>query len=658
MVEIEDEDEAPPSLRSFGEASEGGVSNCLSGGAGWVMFGVPVFAPPSLNPGGVRTGFADIDLMTAHQPAADSLSDFSTDARVLLLSAMALIIGAISAVVAWVLLWLIAAITNLAFFQRFSATPVTPQEAHLGWWVVAVPVIGSLIIGLMARYGSPKIRGHGIPEALEAILIGRSRMEPKVALLKPISSAISIGTGGPFGAEGPIIMTGGAIGSLFAQMFHLSAAERKTLLVAGAAGGMAAVFATPVAAVLLAVELLLFEWKPRSFIPVAVAAVVASVLRVPLLGAGPIFATVPHEAMTAGELGIALGVGIAAGLFSGMLTMLVYAFEDLFQKLPIHWMWWPAIGAVFVGIGGYIDPRVLGVGYGTIHLMLQGQMIGLTLLGLLVGKALVWSIALGSGTSGGVLAPLLIMGGALGAYAARWLPAGDAGLWAMVGMAAIMGGTMRSPFTGMVFMLELTHDLNALPAVMIGSVAALAVTVLLLRRSILTEKIARRGHHITREYSVDLFNLLRVAEVMDTQAPTISAGVSVEEFSRMLADGHPLLTRRQGTLIVDDEGLLAGIITRGDVVRALAGNSHGPKTVLAAGKANPIVTHPDELLHDAIAKMLNNNIGRLPVVDRQNPRKIVGYLGRANVMSARTRHLEEEHLRERGLADAATPETA
>ena len=468
---------------------------------------------------------------------ADSLSDFTTDLRVLLLSALALVIGVISAFVAYALVWLIAVITNLAFFHRFSAAPATPQDAHLGLWVILVPVAGALIIGFMARYGSPKIRGHGIPEALEAILIGRSRIELKVALLKPISSAISIGTGGPFGAEGPIIMTGGAFGSLFAQLFHLSAAERKTLLVAGAAGGMAAIFSTPVAAVLLAVELLLFEWKPRSFIPVAVAAIVASAMRVPLLGAGPIFPIIPHAAMSAGELAIALGVGIAAGLFSGLLTTLVYAFEDLFQKLPIHWMWWPAIGAVFVGIGGYLDPRVLGVGYGTIHSLLRGDLIGLALLGLLVGKGLVWAIALGSGTSGGVLAPLLIMGGALGALASHWIPAGDAGLWAMVGMAAIMGGTMRSPFTGMVFLLELTHDLNALPAVMVGSVAALGVTVLLLRRSILTEKIARRGHHITREYSVDLFTLLRVGEVMDKNPPTIPA-------ETWRSAGSPISSRR------------------------------------------------------------------------------------------------------------------
>ncbi|MDB6109969.1 MAG: Chloride channel core, partial [Pedosphaera sp.] len=520
-------------------------------------------------------------------------------------------------------------------------------------WMVLAPAVGGLAIGLMARFGSEKIRGHGIPEALEAILIGRSRIEPKVAVLKPVSSAISIGTGGPFGAEGPIIMTGGAIGSLFAQLFHLSAAERKTLLVAGAAGGMAAIFATPVAAVLLAIELLLFEWKPRSFIPVTVAAVIASVLRVPLLGAGPIFPVLPHGAMSPAELGVALAIGVAAGLFSGLLTTLVYAFEDLFEKLPIHWMWWPAIGAVFVGIGGYLDPRVLGVGYGMIHALLRGELLGMALLGLLVGKALVWSLALGSGTSGGVLAPLLIMGGALGALASRWISVGDPSLWAMVGMAAIMGGTMRSPLTGMVFILELTHDLNALPAVMIGCVAALGVTVLLLRRSILTEKLARRGHHITREYSVDLFHLLRVGEVMDKNPPTIPADMSVTRFADLLAQGDPQLTSRQGTLLLNDGGELVGIITRGDVMRALQGKSAASRTVLEAGKENPIVTYSDELLNEAINKMLKNGIGRLPVVNRQNPRQVIGYLGRANVMSARSKHMEEEHVRERGRVAAA-----
>ena len=314
-------------------------------------------------------------------------------------------------------------------------------------------------------------------------------------------------------------------------------------------------------------------------------------------------------------------------------------------------MWWPALGAVFVGVGGIIEPRVLGVGYNTIHSLLRGELIGAFVIGLLVMKALVWSIALGSGTSGGVLAPLLIMGGALGALMAHWIPVGDVSLWAMVGMAAIMGGTMRSPFTGMVFLLELTHDLEALPAVMVGSVAALGVTVLLLRRSILTEKIARRGLHINREYSVDVFNLLRVGEVMDNNPPTVPGDMSLAKFSDMIANNHPELSRRQGTLIVDGAGLLNGIITRGDVVRGLQKKSVNSLTVLQAGKTDPIVTYRDELLHDAINKMLKNDVGRLPVVDREHPRRIIGYLGRGNVMSARSRNMEEEQLRERGLVE-------
>ena len=359
----------------------------------------------------------------------DRLSDFTQDRRVLVLSAMALFIGAASAVVADVLLWLIAVISNLSFYGLFSSTLQSLAHNRLGYWVVGIPVLGGLIIGVTARYGSEKIRGHGIPEALEAILFGRSRMDVRVAVLKPLSSAISIGTGGPFGAEGPIIMTGGAVGSLVAQLFHLSAAERKTLLVAGAAGGMSAIFGSPVAAVLLAVELLLFEWRPRSLVPVAISATVAYALRVPLLGAGPMFPVAVHAAPDIQELTFSLIAGVIAGLCSSGLTVLVYWCEDMFGKLPMHWMWWPAIGGLFVGIGGLIDPRVLGVGYETIHALLRGEILGTVLIGLFLGKSIVWSIALGSGTSGGVLAPLLMMGGALGAIEAGFMPVGDSGLW-------------------------------------------------------------------------------------------------------------------------------------------------------------------------------------------------------------------------------------
>jgi H+/Cl- antiporter ClcA/CBS domain-containing protein len=581
-----------------------------------------------------------------------SLADFRTDRRMLWLSVLAIPIGAIGALLAKVLLWLIAVLTNLCFFHRLSAQPSLPENNDLGGWMLAVPVTGALIVGLMARYGSDKIRGHGIPEALEAILLGKSLINPKVAFLKPLSSAISIGTGGPFGAEGPIIMTGGAFGSLFAQLFHLSAAERKTLLVAGAAGGMSAVFATPIAAVLLAVELLLFEWKPRSFIPVAVASVVASVLRVPLLGAGPMFPVTPHAVLGAGGLVEAWIVGLAAGFGSWLLTKLVYGFEDLFQKLPVHWMWWPALGALVVGVGGLLEPRVLGVGYHTIHTLMLGQLAGGMLMGLLIAKAVVWAVALGSGTSGGVLAPLLIIGGVGGALLGQWLPVGDAGLWAMVGMGAIMGGTMRSPFTGMVFVLELTHDLNAFPALFIGSVAALGVTVLLLRRSILTEKLARRGQHIAREYSVDIFEMMRVGDVMAREVPIVSADMTVGELLGRIAKGEPAVSKRQGLLLVDADQRLAGIVTRSDLLRALRKTPAGDGSVLEAGKTRLVVTHPDELLHDAVAKMLRHRIGRLPVVKREEPDQAVGYLGRGEIIAARMHYYDEEDARSRGpLAD-------
>ena len=584
-----------------------------------------------------------------HLPhAGPKLADFTTTPRVLLLSGMALVTGCISAVVAWCLLWLISTITNLAFYQRWSSAPAVPQGHHLGLWVIVVPVIGALIIGLMARFGSEKIRGHGIPEALEAILLGRSRISLKVALLKPVSAAISIGTGGPFGAEGPIIMTGGAFGSLFAQRFHLSSAERKTLLAAGAAAGMTAIFATPIAAVLLAIELLLFEWKPRSFIPVALASVVASAMRVPLLGAGCIFPVMAHSAPSGAELAWAVGVGLLVGFGSGAVTYLVYAFEDLFQKLPIHWMWWPALGAVVIGVGGVFEPRVLGVGYDTIHSLLRGEMIGGVVIGLMMAKSLVWSIALGSGTSGGVLAPLLMIGGALGAFVAPWIPAGDAGMWALIGMASMMGGTMRAPLTAMVFGVELTHDFLLLPSLLAGCVSSVGVTVLLMRRSILTEKLARRGHHVTSEYSIDPFELARVRDVMDQDVPTVPAALSLAEYSDLIARGDSILSKRQATLIVDDQNRLSGIITRGDVVRALRDEGSEKATVADAGSVGLTVTHPDEPLRCALTKMLERDIGRLPVVDRSDPSRIVGYLGRAAILSARMKLHHEENVRQKG----------
>jgi H+/Cl- antiporter ClcA len=434
---------------------------------------------------------------------AEELGDFTTSSRVLPISLIAVGIGVVATFVAWLLLRLIGLFTNIFYYQHWDTAFSSPANNHLGIFAVAIPVVGSLIVGFMARYGSERIRGHGIPEAIESILMNGSRVDPKLGLLKPVSAAISIGSGGPFGAEGPIIMTGGAFGSMIAQFFHLTSAERKTLLVAGAAAGMSATFAAPLSAVLLAVELLLFEWKPRSAIPVALASATAGAARRYILGVGPLF-PVPAHPVFIGPIGLTgcVLMGIAAGALSAILTVGVYAAEDAFQKLPIHWMWWPAIGGLFVGIGGLIFPQALGVGYNTIGLLLQGEVAFKFMLGVLLVKSAIWMISLGSGTSGGVLAPLLMMGAALGGVAGMFLPHFGAGFWPLVSMGAILGGTMRSPFTGIIFAIELKHDLNLLLPLLVASFLAHAFTVLTLKRSILTEKISRRGYHLSREYAV------------------------------------------------------------------------------------------------------------------------------------------------------------
>ena len=576
----------------------------------------------------------------------DRLADFTTNSRLLVMAVMAVVVGVMSSFVAYALVWLIGVATNLIWYHRYSSALVSPASSTLGVIGVIVPVVGGLVIGLMARYGSEKIRGHGIPEALEAILIGRSRMSAKVAVLKPLSSAIAIGTGGPFGAEGPIVMTGGAVGSLFAQGFHLSAAERKTLLVAGAAAGMAAIFATPIAAVLLAVELLLFEWKPRSFIPVALAAIVAGACRVPLLGGGPLFTVAPHLPPSWQVLAAAFALGLCAGGVSALATLLVYACEDGFGKLPLDPMWWPAIGGFAVGIGGLIAPKALGVGYDTIGALLAGQLAGLAAVRLMAVKTVIWAVALGSGTSGGVLAPLLIMGGALGAIGSAVIPVGDTSLWAAVGMAAMLAGTMRSPLTAAVFLLELTHDLSVVPALFLACVAAHGFTVLVMRRSILTEKVARRGYHIAREYAVSPLSRFRVADVMERDVPTIPASMPADGLLRRLANDDPVLAPHQAWPIVDTAGALLGIITRRDLIASADREDGDTLSVLDAGSAPAIVAHADAVLEEAVGLMLARRISRLPVVDRDDPTRMIGLLEWKGLARAWQRTAEEDHTRE------------
>jgi chloride channel protein, CIC family len=578
------------------------------------------------------------------------LGDFTTTWSVIPLSLVAIAIGILSAFVALALLRLIGLFTNLFFYLRWGSAFVSPAGSHLGPLVILVPVVGALIVGFMARYGSERIRGHGIPEAIEAILISGSRIEPRVAVLKPLSSAISIGSGGPFGAEGPIIMTGGAFGSLVAQFMRLTSAERKTLLVAGAAGGMSATFASPVAAVLLAVELLLFEWKPRSLIPVALASAAAAVARRYLLGLGPLFPVPPHPVFIGpkGLLGCAL-VGLLAGALSALLTVSVYAAEDSFLKLPIHWMWWPALGGLVIGIGGWISPHALGVGYDSIAALLQGNLTVRVMLVLLAVKWIIWSVSLGSGTSGGVLAPLLIMGGALGGVLATVLPNEGIGFWPLISMGAILGGTMRSPFTGVIFALELTHDVTVLLPLLVAAVISHGFTVLSLRRSILTEKVARRGYHLSREYSVDPLEVLFVREVMRTNVVVVPANISTKDLAASLRTDH---RRSQRLLpVVDGEGRLTGVLTRGELQRFL--EEHPPedegRPLSELVRANPEKAYPDEPLRVVVNRMAETGLTRLLVVERQDPHKLAGIIALNDLLQARVRNLQDERRRERVL---------
>jgi chloride channel protein, CIC family len=580
----------------------------------------------------------------------DHLGDFTTTSRVIPIAALAVGIGVFAAYVAALLLKLIGLCTNLFFFQRVDTTLVSPAGHHLGPLVVLVPVVGALIVGLMARYGSERIRGHGIPEAIEAILMNGSRVEPKVALLKPVSSAISIGSGGPFGAEGPIIMTGGAFGSLIAQFFHLTSSERKTLLVAGAAAGMSATFAAPVASVMLAVELLLFEWKPRSLIPVALASVTAAAVRRHVLGMGPIFPVPAHPAFV-GSTGLAgcVLVGLLAGALSALLTAGVYASEDAFAKLPIHWMWWPAIGGLAIGIGGLFFPQALGVGYDVIAGLLRDDLPMRIIVGVLVVKSAIWAVSLGSGTSGGVLAPLLMIGGALGGVEARFLPFEGAGFWPLVSMGAILGGTMRSPLTAVVFALELTHDVNVMLPLLLAVTMAHGFTVLALRRSILTEKISRRGYHLSREYSIDPLEIIFAREVVRTAVVVLNANSTVDQAAASIRPGTGNARHDQRLFpVVDEARRVVGVITRYGLRQWVTEGARAGQPLGDAIERRPVMAYADEPLRVIVYRMAETGLTRLPVVERQDG-TLVGMLALTDLLTARARILDAEQRRERVL---------
>lgn len=565
------------------------------------------------------------------------------DRRVVQLSGFALALGVVAAFVAQALIMLIALVTNLAFFGRLSFEHAIPAMHQLGGWVIAVPVIGGLIIGLLARYGSAGIRGHGIPEAMEQVLTNRSRIPARLTFLKPISAAISIGTGGPFGAEGPIIATGGALGSLLGQILRINAAERKTLLAAGAAAGMAATFGSPVSAVLLAVELLLFEFRARSMIPVALAAAMAAGMRLLLEGAEPVFPMPDLSPPSMPALVFYLVLGALVGLAAAAVTRLVYAIEDGFEKLPIHWMWWPALGALVVGVVGYFAPHTLGVGYYNITAIISGDLTIQAVVFLCVMKLISWSVALGSGTSGGTLAPLFTIGGGLGAVlgaaGAAMAPAlgVDVRVAALVGMAAIFAGASRALLTSAVFAFETTLQPNGLLPLLAGCTAAYFVSCFVMRHTIMTEKIARRGIRAPAEYLADALERIVVSQIATTKLLALQSDDPVKEVRAWIASGAEG-SRHQGFPVLDARGVLVGVLTRRDILQPSEAHDLHIGDLI---RRSPKFVYDDCTVRQAADHMANHRIGRLPVVDRSSPPRVVGMVTRSDIVGCFRRELEE-----------------
>lgn len=559
--------------------------------------------------------------------------------------------------IAKALVTLIYIVTSICFFGKFSTNEISPSNNHLGWWVIPIPVIGGLIVGIMARYGSKAIRGHGIPEAMEKILTEESKIPPYITFLKPVSAAISIGTGGPFGAEGPIIATGGAFGSLFGQILHTTARERKILLAAGAAAGMTAIFGTPFAAILLAIELLLFEFSPKSFVPVVVACVTGACMHFFLFGTAPTFPMPPVSLPDRNAVIAYAVIGLFIGLASVAVTKSVYLIEDAFEKLLIHWMWWPALGGVAVGLIGYFAPETLGVGYSNITHALSGSLALHVLISLCLLKFISWSIALGSGTSGGTLAPLLTIGSALGCLlgAATQFLVPDAHvslpLAALVGMAALFAGSSRALLTAIVFALETTMQENTLLPLIAGCVCSYMVSFVLMRGTIMTEKINRRGVITPDSFHPDILQTTLIAEAIDIESeqdkiPMINSDNTVEEVKKwLLHDGAQY--GYNTLLIIDNNLLLKGPISKAEIMNAKIEGSEKITTLVDSSKICSV--YADNNLQLAVHFLLKTNQDVLPVIDR-NANTAIGAISSTNILKTYERYMQRNTHRNKNIS--------
>jgi H+/Cl- antiporter ClcA len=580
--------------------------------------------------------------LSTNEHKDDTIKSYFLKKRLIQVSFLSVAVAVLVSIVAKALIYLINLVTNISFFGTFNFDFHSPAENHLGLWVIVIPVIGGVLVGLMALYGSKAIRGHGIPEAMEQILVNKSKIKPSIAFLKPLSSAIAIGTGGPFGAEGPIIATGGALGSTLGQILKITSNERKVILAAGATAGMSAIFGTPIAAIFLAIELLLFEFSPKAILPVALACITGAAAHHLLFESGPVF-TMPDIATPSNlALGVYSGIGLVIGFLSVGLTKLVYLIEDAFEKLPIHWMWWPAIGGLAVGCIGYFAPHTLGVGYDNITMVLSGTVPLTLILNLLFLKCLSWSIALGSGTSGGTLAPLLTIGGACGAglglLTLQIFP--DSGinisLAALIGMASMFAGASRAYITSIIFALEATMQSHALLPLLGACTASYLVSFFLMENTIMTEKIARRGINTPDSYVPDILNKLTVGQVIQDEAIILNAKDTIQEARTYLEN---MGQSDDYFLVVDTENSFKGFVNAIDIFN----HKLTPSSLLSAiTKEHSFTIKSSETLAKALALMSEQDIELLPVTASDKNHMVIGVITYKDIMAAYKYRMSED----------------
>ena len=570
--------------------------------------------------------------------------------RLVTIASLAILIAICISFIAKFLIYLIDVITNISFHGTFSFAHASPADNSLGWLVIIVPVVGGIIVGLMALYGSKAIRGHGIPEAMEQILTNQSKIKPTITYLKPISSAIAIGTGGPFGAEGPIIATGGALGSTLGQLLKITHNERKILLASGATAGMAAIFGSPIAGIFLAIELLLFEFSPRSIIPVALACITGAAGHHFLFGSGPVFAIKKFiEAPSNTALLTYSVIGISIGLLSVLVTKIVYLIEDGFEKLPIHWMWWPAIGGLAVGIIGYYAPHTLGVGYENITNILSGDMAINVVLSLCLFKFISWAIALGSGTSGGTLAPLLTIGGAagalLGSVIIHFFPASGITitLAALIGMSAMFAGASRALLTSIIFALEVTGQSNALLPLLASCTASYLISFFLMESTIMTEKITRRGVKTPDSYEPDILEKILVKEVIKENELVINEENSIRDVRQWLEKEKEYISNY--FIIVSKDNEFMGIISSSSL---FSNHQNQDNPVGKLIKRNNFSVTMDTPLRTAVEMMARENVDILPVVS--DKKTVTGVLSYKEIISAYKHGMDDHEKKNPGIS--------